>query len=325
MAQIFVPLWLANPNGGAWPTAFKGNRPDANTAETLFAGPAVNGSSAARDFVHHSTGSGTGSLSLLLGLNVANVNLLMRSRLSPLASAANNGAGGPIQLAARVNASSWINDGGAGDGSIGRPSNMYYFTNGTSTFLTSSSSQRSFQMWKISGGATTQLGSTATNQIAWPSDLWAAPYVLMRLECTGTTIRGRAWFEGDAEPGTWAVSVTDADHASGDVGIIYRQNNQRFAHSWLSVGTDGDPPLTSPPMNVIAGTLRNPSGNLVGPGYVVRCYHQESGAMLGETVTDGSGAWSFTVPTTDAVYVLAVDNLGNTWKAPINDRLSPVA
>lgn len=48
----------------------------------------------------------------------------------------------------------------------------------------------------------------------------AAQYVFLRLQAIGTTIKGKYWFDGDAEPANFQFSVTDASLTSGGVGVI---------------------------------------------------------------------------------------------------------
>jgi len=47
----------------------------------------------------------------------------------------------------------------------------------------------------------------------------------MKIEATGTTIRGKIWAAGDAEPGTWSVSASDATYSTGSMMLAsYRSN-----------------------------------------------------------------------------------------------------
>lgn len=57
-------------------------------------------------------------------------------------------------------------------------------------------------------GAATQVGTGAT----------AGQWWRIRAQRTGTTIRCRAWKDGDPEPGTWLHTVTDTANPSGRVG-----------------------------------------------------------------------------------------------------------
>lgn len=41
----------------------------------------------------------------------------------------------------------------------------------------------------------------------------------LKLECVGTTIRGKVWEDGNSEPGFWTISTTDATYARGYCGF----------------------------------------------------------------------------------------------------------
>jgi hypothetical protein len=43
----------------------------------------------------------------------------------------------------------------------------------------------------------------------------------IRFQVIGTTLRGKIWLKGSAEPGSWTVTVTDASFASGKFGVCY--------------------------------------------------------------------------------------------------------
>lgn len=62
----------------------------------------------------------------------------------------------------------------------------------------------------------------------------------IRAERTGTTFRARAWAFGGSEPGTWAVSNTDATYSSGVIGLFARNLNGDKIFKAVGVGTGGD-------------------------------------------------------------------------------------
>ncbi|MEU3285587.1 hypothetical protein [Streptomyces longwoodensis] len=80
-------------------------------------------------------------------------------------------------------------------------------------FLTSGSVQ--LTMEKSVAGAVTNIGALTTVGTGFtPGQVWN-----IRAERTGTTIRCRAWKEGDPEPTTWLHSTTDTSLTSGRVGL----------------------------------------------------------------------------------------------------------
>lgn len=146
----------------------------------------------------------------------------------------------------------------------------------------------------------------------------------LRLRANGTTISYKAWRSTDEEPAVWLGSLTHSAHSSGDVVLYLGGNGISMTHAFVSVGTDGDSAPSSFPggPRVVAGVVRDPLGVAVGEGYIVRCYHRASGAILGETLTNLSGAYSFEVNLmqSEEIYCLAIDNLGNSWGIPTVDR-----
>ncbi len=94
--------------------------------------------------------------------------------------------------------------------------------------------------WTAAGGLVT-LDSAAF-------DIVTGTYYNVVLEAVGTTIRAKAWaggagLQGDPEnndPGTWTLSVTDSDHASGAPGLVgLTQNPVDF--DAFAAGLGGDP------------------------------------------------------------------------------------
>lgn len=154
--------------------------------------------------------------------------------------------------------------------------------------------------------------------------------VNLRVRITGQRFRVRAWWEGEVEPTTWAIDFTDSDTGwvSGDIGLQVHGYEVLHEYFFLSIGTGGDSaPLTYPGGNrIISGTLLKPDDS-PADGYIVRCYHRDTGVMLGEMLANEIGAFNFSlpIPATEKVYCVGVDQLGNTWNAPIKDLISPVS
>jgi hypothetical protein len=85
--------------------------------------------------------------------------------------------------------------------------------------------------------------------------------VAIRVEASGTTIRAKAWLWGDAEPGTWALSVTNSAITAGRPAVGRRQGTASpdgTRVDFWGAGTDGD---AAPSASSGAGTpLATPSG-----------------------------------------------------------------
>lgn len=64
------------------------------------------------------------------------------------------------------------------------------------------------QLYSYVGGVLTNLGGSpiTISGVTAAANTWYS----LRLECIGTTIQGKFWLTGSAEPGTWNISVTDS-------------------------------------------------------------------------------------------------------------------
>lgn len=238
-----------------------------------------------------------------------------------------------VSYSTRVPTSTYNNTGMAvvvarasGVGVTGRPSNCYYAALNANTSATLNG--KDLIIYKIVDGVQTSLTSSGSVITSLPSLIEAKQTdVYIRLNCSGSTIRAKAWKVTDPEPASWQCVVTDTSLAGGDVGVIYSGYGLEMVSKWLSVGTGTDSaPLSYPGGNrIIAGTLLKPNGS-PADGYLVRCYHRATGVLLGEMLSNTLGAYSFSLPisTDEKVYCLGIDQLGNTWQAPIKDLISPV-
>jgi hypothetical protein len=87
--------------------------------------------------------------------------------------------------------------------------------------------------FKFVNGAATIVNQTA---FAWSTGSW----YWVRYRANGTTHQIRAWADGVTEPGTWQISLTDADiSAGGWTGVgTYDQTDAPY-YDYFSVGTGG--------------------------------------------------------------------------------------
>lgn len=306
MAQFFYDMRIGKP--GNWPSMLKGEVANYNEAQSI-------GNFTSEGFQISSISNS--HKTLLCGIApVADIDIIHR-----------------VSYSTRVANSSFTNTGMAavvarasGVPLSGRPSNCYYATlNGSDSV---SSNGNALILQKIVGGTQTALIPSQAVISNLPSLTEAKQIdVYIRLNCNGTNIRAKAWKVGDAEPASWQREAVDSDLASGDAGVIYHGYNLEMVSKFVSVGTGSDnAPFSYPGGNrIIAGTLLKPDSS-PAEGYLVRCYHRETGALLGETLANSIGAFTFSFPisTDEKVYCVGVDQLGNTWNAPIKDLISPV-
>lgn len=70
---------------------------------------------------------------------------------------------------------------------------------------------QNLDIWRRVDGVATNLASTAFTFVV---DTW----YWIRVQCMGSTLRMKAWTDGDPEPNDWSLSTVDTSHASGAVG-----------------------------------------------------------------------------------------------------------
>lgn len=202
-----------------------------------------------------------------------------------------------------------------------------YYASVGSLGTSSSSLYRHAGLYRVDDGSYTQLGANssalATRSFPERSEL----EVFTRVSVSGGTFRSRVWWEDQDEPTTWHVTATDNTYLSGKIGLVLWSDLSSYVFRFLSVGTDGDPAPMEPPggdgPRLVQGTVFAPDDTPVGEGYSVRCYHRETGMLLGETTTSASGTFAFVlaVPQEEPLNLVAIDTVGNVWGSPSLDRV----
>jgi hypothetical protein len=74
---------------------------------------------------------------------------------------------------------------------------------------------------------------------------------------------------------------------------------------------------------VASGVLLDPEGD-PAEGYAVRAYDQATGVFIDEVLSEADGSFAFDNLADDPIFIVAIDQLADTWKAPIMDRIDPV-
>src|SRR3990167_9500165 len=65
-------------------------------------------------------------------------------------------------------------------------------------------------------------------------------YYWLKLECVGTTIRGKAWAVGDSEPGSWDLSITNSSYSYGFCGFSGESSTGLFDDMTITPAQDTD-------------------------------------------------------------------------------------
>ncbi|HDS1834392.1 TPA: hypothetical protein QEM98_000477 [Stenotrophomonas maltophilia] len=148
-----------------------------------------------------------------------------------------------------------------------------------------------------------------------------------RVRNVGNQLQLRMWNDGTTEPSTWTTYTNNAITVAGKISLGWQAGNDRIKRIYqVGIGTAGDTAPSAIPggSRTVSGTVRTPTGDLAS-GYIVRCYARSSGVLLGETLTDSGGNYAFSLTYADKVTCLAIDQLGNSWNAPVKDLVTPIA
>lgn len=102
-----------------------------------------------------------------------------------------------------------------------------------------------WRLWKVVGGAITSLGSGTGPELVTSYGV-AGTYFWVRLQAIGTAVKARVWLDGEAEPGSWLISVTDSAVTTGAPGVGSNGDGDA-SMEWDFVSVSTDPSTTSAP------------------------------------------------------------------------------
>ena len=106
------------------------------------------------------------------------------------------------------------------------------------------------KMFRMNSGTPSELGS---HSFAWYADTWYK----IRFRVNGTSLKAKIWADGDSEPASWHIEVTDSNiTAAGWIGAfgyetMYPQTKKDY--DIFGVGTNGDPAPHIPLLAVSTG------------------------------------------------------------------------
>jgi hypothetical protein len=150
-----------------------------------------------------------------------------------------------------------------------------------------------------------------TNDTQIPA-LWtgaAGTWRLMRIKVSGTQVQVRGWVQGDAEPGTWAITHTlAATPAPGTCRFMYPYAvGGTLEVAYLAISDSGTPPT---------GPTRVISGNVVdaleqGVSRKVAAYWRATGRKVAETTSAAmTGAYTLAVESAGEYTLVVFDDAG---------------
>ncbi|MED3982401.1 hypothetical protein [Priestia megaterium] len=137
------------------------------------------------------------------------------------------------------------------------PTRIFAYASGSAT----QSTQQGFQLDALFP-ATLRIGrtvngsySTLASNTAMPIAFQPNTWYWFRFQRVGTSLTGKAWADGEAEPTTWHVSTSSTSLTSGSIGIGSYDYDGTRDYDYFSVGTNGDSapsPVAAPPPDTTA-------------------------------------------------------------------------
>lgn len=190
---------------------------------------------------------------------------------------------------------------------------------------------RKLSLYRLSESGDFAIASNATALTDGEGDAlqWATNEdTCMRVNVTGSTVRAKVWYQWKSEPEGWQIEEAVMGMAdTGKIGIRLIGNGSGTLLKSISVGTDGDPApeYDEAGPRRVAGIVNLPDKSPAA-GYRVLCHHRQTGALLAEQLTEEDGSfdfWIYGLGPDDKVYCIAIDQLGNSMRAPIKDMITP--
>lgn len=308
MAQYFYDLSLVNPLEPDWPYLAKGNRPNVDSLSEL--GKRILDRSDPAFYYLTAPNADTHRW-YSLGVSFQDLEILMKTRVLRVASSTYTNTGPGFAFRVQDTPGTYL----------GRSDNSYYVSTGAG----SPSSRDNLNFYKLEGGSQTKVQDANGALPTKDDDEILLVDQFIRAQISGNTFKVRSWYSEESEPASWDIDTTDSTHPdAGDVAICCHKYSYGLAQYFISIGTEGDPTPDSL-SRLVSGTVTKPD-DTAADGYLVRCYHRPTGALLGETLTSASGLFTFdlSIPETEEVYCVAVDQVGNTWNIAVEDRINPI-
>lgn len=307
MAQYYYDLKIVDKNG--IPVMPKGQRSQGWGSANAKYGK-VAGNFAQLGFT---TGATDSELGLAAGLNVANVEVLLKTSVSFYNYGGNysNSAGAAIFL--RAQNQLW-----AGSGS--RALNGYYFClNGSSNFADHA---RNASVYSYENGNFGSFEFRVTGALASHTNNTFREFYFMRVKCQGTALTMKVWKEGDPEPASPQLSTASSIFTGpGDVFLNFGRG-AAYSVPFFSIGTDGDPAPLSPTLRTVSGVVTDSAG--LPAIRTVRIYARDSGAILGDVQSNAAGVYELQTAYSDEVNVVFIDDAGGEVFNDLILRTTPV-
>lgn len=141
----------------------------------------------------------------------------------------------------------------------------------------------------------------------------------IRIQIEGSTVRSKVWFCDMDEPSAWHLTYTTLSGPDGRIALHNYADPRAVvvAYAHISVATDGDPLLYTPPIKTFSGLAAPTSG-----GKEVVARGPRSGAEFGRAVINSDGSWTMEVidsaSTPSLLFFIHSDGRERAIPAPAN-------
>lgn len=173
----------------------------------------------------------------------------------------------------------------------------------------------SFDTYRFNG-ATFTLITAGTFSVASGTWCW------VRFRVNGTTIRARAWADGDSEPGTWQCDTTDSTYSTaGHVGALKGANTNTQLWRYFGVGTNGDTAPASASSGVSGSLSKTLAGATVSAAGALKLSGAAAASLQAASLSS-AGKVALTGALSKSLDGATVDAEGSTAAVGINGELS---
>lgn len=162
-------------------------------------------------------------------------------------------------------------------------------------FCISSGSSLTYNLYKYSSAS----GFTSLGGSVGLGSAWQNKDILLRARKELSALKLKAWYEGDPEPTSWGISVTDSTYKLDTIDFQVGSYNQLISIKKLAYATNGDTASFDlpPVVDVMAGTVPN-----VKNGDIVNIHDLATHNIVDSIILLSSGAWTSSLYNNRPVY-----------------------
>lgn len=162
-------------------------------------------------------------------------------------------------------------------------------------FCISSGSSLTYNLYKYSSAS----GFTALGGSVFLGSAWQNKSILLRARKELSALKLKAWYEGDLEPSSWGINVTDSTYKLDSIDFQVGPYNQLISIKKLAYATNGDTASFDlpPVVDVMAGTVTN-----VKNGDIVNIHDLATHNIVDSIILPSSGAWTSNLYNNRPVY-----------------------